>query len=86
MVEGKMAQRRVRAVVLQHLCENLTPLFVDTAHLRCASFLCQMDASFEVSFAPSLDSQLAPPLAPFLSLCYFVPLPLGLFCLLAGWW
>jgi hypothetical protein len=57
MVEGKMAQRRVRAVVLQHLCENLTPLFVDTAHLRCASFLCQMDASFEVSFAPALGDR-----------------------------
>jgi hypothetical protein len=56
-----MAQRRVRAVVLQHLCENLTPLFVDTAHFRCASFLCQMDASFEVSFAPSLDSELPSP-------------------------
>ena len=49
LVERKEAQKRVRAVVMEHLCDTLTPLYMDSAHLRCASFLCQMDASFEVS-------------------------------------
>ena len=49
LVERKEAQKRVRAVVMEHLCDTLTPLYMDSAHLRSASFLCQMDASFEVS-------------------------------------
>lgn len=55
MVERKEAQKRVRAVVMQHLCDTLTPLFVDSVHLASASFLCQMDASFEVVWPPNLS-------------------------------
>jgi len=47
-VEGKLAVRRLRAMLIQQVCHELTPLFVDSLEHRSASFLCSLDASFEV--------------------------------------
>ena len=48
VVQGKLAVGRVRALLMKQLCSELSPLFVDADQHRSASFLCQLDANFEV--------------------------------------
>lgn len=48
VVQGKLAVGRVRALLMKQLCSELSPLFVDAEQHRSASFLCQLDANFEV--------------------------------------
>ena len=57
LVQAKLAVGRVRALLLRQLCCELSPLFVDTVQHKSASFLCQLDASFEAVLHLSLSDR-----------------------------